>query len=407
MNDLLDLSWSDKPVPQPAQPTRSLGSTRQASPNSVFDNSLARLNIATPPLRGNTPQTAPPTRRSATPDAFSSLISLASNGASKTLSLAERQQQAERERQEKADREREQFTAHGSFWDNLGSSSKVNNHSILSPQPLHIAHPPSAPVQSTPSDIWDDDDTFLSGPSKPTATVPSDPFDFNAFNETMNAPAKPVPRDDLITNRKVRCNLTPANSSLHANSRIGPPPHLMSSVESSKWAFHLPKHDLPWPRLTLGSMSSPPWNPSSFMPKATISMSSMTYSRERKRDAGDAGRDRQGHPCSPDHRTRYVLLHQENMGNRRKRSWRRLPRLAAHFSKVRRVFGTRAKKRRSKCTKSRKGPVKLKQGARHRMGDRGGWRMERKADLGTVTRCQRDLARGSRRSPWFNRKPTC
>ena len=213
MDDLLDLSWSDKPIPKAhIAPSTS----RQATPTFNF---LSTHEASTPPLRGTTPQTAPlssrlQTPRSATPnsDAFSSLLSLAPVGHAKTLSLAERQLQAEKERQEKEDRQRAQFTANGSFWDNLGSSSKAPSApSIISPQPLHAARPSAVgKTSSTPQDIWDDDDTFLSGPSKPTAAqiAPSDPFDFDAFNETMNAPAKPVATEspnEPSRPSKVRC----------------------------------------------------------------------------------------------------------------------------------------------------------------------------------------------------------
>jgi len=221
MDDLLDLSWSDKPS-KPTLQSQSAGATRQPTPTASFDflskqPSKPNYYAGATPLRGSTPQTAPlPTTsrlqtRSTTPnpassDAFSSLLSFApgSNGTGKTLSLGERQQQAERERQEKAERERAQFEANGSFWDNLGSSSippKNGSSSnglgeLLSPQPMPFARPPSALNKThTPTppkrDLWDDDDTFLSGPSKPAAprSVAPDPFDFDAFNETMNAPS--------------------------------------------------------------------------------------------------------------------------------------------------------------------------------------------------------------------------
>lgn len=252
MDDLLDLSWSDsKPASKPVHTTQSANSTRQPTPNPTFDflskqPSGSKPNYyaapsSTPPLRATTPQTAPlpasarfHTPRSTTPnpvsssDAFSSLLSFSGSGANgssgKTLSLAERQQLAEKDKLEKAERERAQFTANGSFWDNLGSGSSstataansANSPNgldeLLSPKPMHVARPPSElskthpPTPPPQQDVWDDDDTFLSGPSKPVAraTASADPFDFDAFNETMNAPAStsaPKPSDKHTSNR--------------------------------------------------------------------------------------------------------------------------------------------------------------------------------------------------------------
>jgi tetratricopeptide (TPR) repeat protein len=167
-------------------------------------------------------------------DAFSSLLSLdssSSTSSKQTMSLAERQAQIAEEKRKKAEHERQQFEAHGAFWDNLGSSSSSSKATpVMSPvlpvgnkveallQPT-ISAPTSRPASSlakpsllpspaaqatakmpSSSSTWDDDDDFLAGPStqkRQTATSsatkpPSDPFDFDAMDASLNslAPTK-------------------------------------------------------------------------------------------------------------------------------------------------------------------------------------------------------------------------
>lgn len=261
MDDLLDLNWSDSSKQsQPAlRPQSSSSTSRQPTPNPTFDFLSKQSNTATPnylststpPLRSATPKTAPlpsqarlpptPAIRSSTPnpshqakptapssssDAFSSLLSLNGSGSSKpngqAVSLAERQQQIADEKRKKEEHERQQFTAEGSFWDNLGSSSTSSSvpspalgsvkapssggigefDDLLSPQPVRPIRPPSTlsksvtPIPTPPvakEGVWDDDDTFLAGPSTKTsgpssghASRSGDPFDFDALDKTVN-----------------------------------------------------------------------------------------------------------------------------------------------------------------------------------------------------------------------------
>jgi hypothetical protein len=156
-----------------------------------------------------------------------------------TMSLADRQKQAERERAEKAEKERQQFEAEGSFWDNLGSSSiaratsssQVANGAsagtpfsgfddLLAPQPvrpstLRQSHTPSPTPTTQPAatttahvpgkHIWDDDDTFLAVSSKPSPQsrvsphAPADPFNFEAFDDASTRLAQPSNQNGAYT----------------------------------------------------------------------------------------------------------------------------------------------------------------------------------------------------------------
>lgn len=243
MDDLLDLSWSDQP--KPSTPS-SQASSRRATPGPSFDflskpqstGNTPHYYTTTPPVRSQTPKTAPlpsqprlPTpnldKRANTPqpappssssDAFSSLLSLGTTQSAsvKALSLQERQQKIAEEQRKKEQHEREQFSAHGSFWDNLGSSSQSATiaptpvlaapsskpssftngfDDMLSPQPVktHRAAEsnvaPSLPPPGNNKGEWDDDDTFLAGPSilkpQPASQMANDPFDFDSLEATV------------------------------------------------------------------------------------------------------------------------------------------------------------------------------------------------------------------------------
>ena len=271
MDDLLDLSWTDSKASAPKQLQPSASTSRQPTPSSqpTFDF-LAKppsgpnyYSTSTPPIRGSTPKTAPlpqqprlpdATHRSNTPnppakpaangDAFSSLFSLAGGltaASSKTLSLADKQKQAEIARAEQAEKQRQQFEADGSFWDNLGSSSTAKATSsgsnnarsftpfddLLAPQPvrpstLRQTHTPSPapsepsrpPTSAITSSAWDDDDTFLAGPSKPVArTVPfpqptSETFNFDAFDDTKPSLAPPTRQNGAASSSGMRTPLS-------------------------------------------------------------------------------------------------------------------------------------------------------------------------------------------------------
>ena len=263
MDDLLDLDWSDQPKQSTAPPLHaSSNASRRATPNPTFDflSKSASGNgqgpnyysSGTPPIRADTPRTAPlpvqprastPSARPQTPqappppagtDAFSSLLVLGDGplGSAKKLSLADQQRQIAENKRKKEEHEKQQFTTHGSFWDNLGSSSTAassTSHTpvlqedqargsavastrgsgdldnLLSPQPVRPTQPSALRQAHTPTPLlaaqpsaepaeWEDDDTFLTGasqqPSRATAS-PSDPFDFDSLNGSLNGLAPP------------------------------------------------------------------------------------------------------------------------------------------------------------------------------------------------------------------------
>ncbi|WVQ72353.1 hypothetical protein IAR50_001904 [Cryptococcus sp. DSM 104548] len=223
---------------QPQQPQRS------STPNYAPALLPSRSSTSTP-----APATAPaPVSAQGKPDAFSSLLSLgvqAGNNDTKNMTIAQRQAALAEEKRKKDEEQRKKFEAESQFWDNLGSSGSASAsvtgnagqsndglddlHNLLQPslKPRPSAGPSSAEASRPPSatnsnkasshqgTFWDSfgNEDLLSpfntgrpvsqprtqthtpapppAPSIPTST---DPFDFNAFEVTMNSaqPASPV-----------------------------------------------------------------------------------------------------------------------------------------------------------------------------------------------------------------------
>ncbi|WWC57706.1 uncharacterized protein I303_100240 [Kwoniella dejecticola CBS 10117] len=230
--------------PQAQQPPLSLASQQ-------FQPTTSRPNGSKPISRSNTPlQNGPSAAASTTSgigglDAFSSLLSMpsSSSGASKNMTMADRQKAMEEEKKRQADEDRKRFEAEGHFWENLGSSSTNNGANIIAssstnrpastpqndfddflkpsptvqprakspvtvqPPPSRILSPNSA-TTSRPSSaagtFWDthqanDDLLSPSGSIPPQAqsnapspTPPVDPFDFDALSASV--PTRPVPQ---------------------------------------------------------------------------------------------------------------------------------------------------------------------------------------------------------------------
>ena len=213
MDDLLDLDWSSAPKASgsklpPHAPTSGesqIPLQPSKSPSPGFDlfaksaNGAPNYYSSTPTIRPSTPATAPlpsqPTLQAPKPakaanagsatsvsvppsarvgDAFSSLLTFNSAaGPSKTLSLAERQSQLAEEKRKKAEHERQQFEAHGSFWENLGTQSQAPSRPPSSKPEVILPNIKLPP----PSPTWDIERATSQSTSHPHRY----PFDFDVM----------------------------------------------------------------------------------------------------------------------------------------------------------------------------------------------------------------------------------
>lgn len=143
MDDFKDLVWTS-----PASSSTQQNSTLKATPRSGGDafSYLANSGRGTPNYvasgqnsRSMTPTSAPTKASSTTPsgsvDAFSNLLNFGgSSGANGSMSIADRQAQADRARREQEERQRKEMQLQGSFWDRFDGGSANGGSTRPGPQ---------------------------------------------------------------------------------------------------------------------------------------------------------------------------------------------------------------------------------------------------------------------------------
>lgn len=207
MDDLLDLSWSAKPPPPARSPQPAFELLARPPPQPAAKPPTP----APPPARP--PATAPPPAHS---DAFSSLLAIpAARPAepAKDMTMAQKQAAIAEERRRRDEAQRKQFEADGAFWENLGSRSSAAT---------------SASSRSNHGTFWDqygDDGDLLSAGSNPVsqprshahspAPLPpahTDPFDFDAFENTLNGSAKAALASEASNSGETSAIRTPVSN---------------------------------------------------------------------------------------------------------------------------------------------------------------------------------------------------